>query len=105
VSRFEIEVAITAVMTVDAKDENSARTTAWKNLESKLADARRRSQQQRRTAKSPRQNDGLSSPSRLFAVIADARRRRRAFLSARLVQAAGLRQERPPCRVTTGQRA
>lgn len=34
--RFEIVTAVIATSVVDAQDENSARTAAWKNLESKL---------------------------------------------------------------------
>jgi hypothetical protein len=36
VSKLEVVVAITAVMVVDAQDENQARIAAWKNLENKL---------------------------------------------------------------------
>jgi len=35
-SRFEVEVELLAVVAVDAPDENSARTAAWRNLESRL---------------------------------------------------------------------
>lgn len=35
-SKFEIEVELLAVAVVDAKDENTARTVAYTNLESKL---------------------------------------------------------------------
>lgn len=34
--RFEIVTAVIATSVVDAQDENSARTAAWRNLESKL---------------------------------------------------------------------
>jgi hypothetical protein len=36
VSKFEIVTAVIATSVVDAQDENQARTSAWKNLDSKL---------------------------------------------------------------------